>query len=104
MPNHPPSAGPLARGPGPRVMNSRQRILLEHSSAREKAQALLQGLLDAKASAQRVAPPIHAGPDGSGIDSAIRSTRKLVEAYTRTLNAFREDLSEDDLALLDEER
>jgi hypothetical protein len=85
-------------------MNARQRILLEHAAAREKAEALLQGLMAAKASAQRVAPPINGGREGSGIDSAIRSTRRLVEAYTRTLDAFREDLSEADMELLDDER
>lgn len=86
-------------------MNTRQRILREHSAAREKAQTLLRGLLDAKASSHRAlgdaARP--AGPTVCrGLEAAIASTRRLVETYTRTLEALHRDLSDEDLRLLDE--
>jgi hypothetical protein len=86
-------------------MNTRHRILREHSAAREKAEALLRGLLDARASSRRAMGDA-ARPDGPavsrGLESAIASTRRLVETYTRTLEALHRDLSDEDLQLLDE--
>lgn len=89
----------------PRTMNSRQRILREHTSARDKAETLLRGLLDAKASTDKAmsggASKAHTGGP-RGLECAIASTRRLVEAYTRTLEAMHRELSEEDLVLLDE--
>jgi|GEM_PF-3042975 len=92
---------PRVSGP----MNPRHRILREHTSARDKAETLLRGLLDAKASTDRALggsgkPTAQGGP--RGLECAIASTRRLVEAYTRTLEAMHRDLSEEDLVLLDE--
>jgi hypothetical protein len=86
-------------------MNTRHRILREHSAAREKAEALLRGLLDARASTRRAlgdaARPVGSGVS-RGLESAIASTRRLIETYTRTLDALHRDLSDDDLRFLDE--
>lgn len=104
MPNMLP-ARPRLWWDAPRRMNTRHRILREHSAAREKAEALLRGLLDARASSRRAMGDA-ARPDGPavsrGLESAIASTRRLVETYTRTLEALHRDLSDEDLQLLDE--
>lgn len=82
------------------LMSERQRIMLETTTARDKAETLLRGLLDARATYERHAK----GPRNqrTSIDNAIASTQHMVEALNRTLNTFKAELSDEDLALLDE--
>lgn len=88
-------------------MNERQRILLETTAARDKAQTLLRGLVDAQAKiavvrtgSVRAAQSI--GAERTSMDSAISSVQRLIETYNRELEQFRDQLSDEDIALLDE--
>lgn len=88
-------------------MTERQRILHETSIVREKAEALLRGLMEAKMTSER-----HLGSAGrdrmkaltgrSSMDNAIDSTRRMIDSLDRTLNQFKRDLSDEDLALIEQ--
>ncbi|MEM1328937.1 MAG: hypothetical protein AAGG07_00100 [Planctomycetota bacterium] len=83
--------------------NERQRIVTETTNARDKAESLLRGLLDARASSAKsfsaVSPKAEAESPAS-VDAAIRSTQRMIEALNRAIDRFRGSLSDDDLELL----
>ena len=89
-----------------RTFSGRQRILLETNKARDTAEILLNALLKA----QRVFNL----PDTTeltkygrearteSINTAVRSTRRLIDALNRALTMAEEDVDDCDLQLLDE--
>lgn len=90
------------------AMTERQRILLETATVRDRAEALLKGLIETKHSFERHAPAV-TRPDAlkkvtgrSSIENAVASTQRMVEALNRTLGQLRRELNDEDLALLDD--
>ena len=88
------------------ALTEKQRILLETNAAREKAEALLHGLMDAKrqtetqlASLKR-ADAYKTVTGRSAIDNAIVSTKRLVESLNRAVAQARRE-SDEDLDLSD---
>lgn len=89
------------------AMTERQRILLETATVRDRAEALLKGLIETKSTFDRHAPAPKADAlkkvtGRSSIDNAVASTQRMVEALNRTLGQLRRELNDEDLALLDE--
>ena len=90
------------------AMTERQRIMLETNALRDKAEALLRGLLDAKAVTEREMArlkrpdPMQLVTGRSSIDDGIASTRRMIETLNRSLAQARRDLDDDDIAMLDE--
>jgi hypothetical protein len=91
-------------------MTERQRILIQTATDRDKVEALLRELIDAKAASERNMAQIKQ-PDflkqvtgKSSLDNAIANTQRMVETLNRTLEQFKRELSDEDLALLDEPR
>ena len=89
-------------------MGKRQRILLEYTATRDQAEALLRGLLDARAESERRLLELRQ-PDTfktvtgrSAMDNAIASTQRMIESLNRVIMQLKRDLSEQDLAVLDE--
>lgn len=89
-------------------MNKRQMILLETNALRDKAEALLKGLIDAKTVTERELARLNR-PDAlrvvtgrSSIEEGIESTRRMIETLNRSLAQARRDLDDEDLALLEE--
>jgi hypothetical protein len=88
------------------TLTEKQRILLETTAARDKAEALLRGLMDAKATSERHLEQIKQ-PDAmklvtgkSAMDNAIASTQRMLESLNRALTDLHEGLDEQDLDLL----
>ncbi len=92
----------------PATMTERQRILIETAAARDKAEAMLRTLLDAKEQseqnlAQARQPDVMKEVTGrSSMDNAIASTQRMIDSLNRALDQIKRHLSDDDLALLDE--
>ena len=90
------------------AQNERQRILLETTTARDKAESLLRGLLEARAASERNLSdlnrpdPMKAVTGRSSMDNAIASTQRMIEALNRAIDQFRSTLGDEDLALLDD--
>lgn len=90
------------------TITPRQSILLETSAARDQAEVLLKGLLAAKSHSERrltelrQSDPMKSVTGRSSIDNAISSTRRMIEALDRSLLHLRQELSEEDLTLLEE--
>lgn len=87
-------------------MGDRERILKQTADVRDRAEDLLDGLLEAK-SRIRSAPPLVGSSDPyaqvtgqSAIDRAINSTRKMVETLRRAFDDAASDLTEEDAHLL----
>ncbi len=87
----------------------RQRILVETTDARDKAQTLLRGLLDARTTCERHISEGNGSSDllkrvtgQSSIDNAIASTQQMVEALNRAINQFTRELTDEDLTMLEE--
>ena len=89
-------------------MTERQRILQETGVVRDKAEALLRGLMDAKNTSERHLASVHerdrmkALTGRSSMDNAIASTRRMIDSLDRTLSQLKSDLSDEDLSLLQE--
>jgi len=89
-------------------MTEKQRILLETTKARDKAEHLLRGLLDAKAQSERhlaelkQQDALKAVTGRSAMDNAIASAQRMLEALNRALAELKKDLTEEDLAVLEE--
>jgi hypothetical protein len=89
-------------------MSQPNQILLETAATRDRAEALLRTLLDCKAQSERnlaelKQPDTFKSVTGrSALDNAIASTQRMVESLNRVINHARKELSEEDLALLDE--
>ncbi len=89
-------------------MSKRQRILLETTAARDNAEAMLRSLLDSKARQERALAELKqtdafkAATGRTAMDNAIASTQRIVETYNRVIAQLKKDLSEEDLAMLEE--
>jgi hypothetical protein len=89
-------------------MSERQRILQETNVVRDKAEALLRGLMDAKSTSEKHLAAVHerdrmkALTGRSSMDNAIASTRRMIDSLDRTLSQLKRDLSDEDLALMQE--
>lgn len=90
-------------------LNERQRIILETTTARDQAEALLRSLLDAKDVSERRLGELHQ-PDAlklvtgrSSIDRAIGSTQRMIESLNRAINDLKKDLSDEDVELMEGE-
>jgi hypothetical protein len=89
-------------------MSQRQQIVLETIATRDRAEALLRSLLDCKAQSERNLadlrqPDIFKSVTGrSALDNAIASTQRMVEALNRVVSQAKKDLTDEDMAVLDE--
>lgn len=87
------------------ALNETQRVVLETNAARDRAEALLRGLMDAKEQSERQLatlkrPDAYKAVTGkSSIDNAIASTRRLIETLNRELDRLRRE-GDEDAALL----
>jgi hypothetical protein len=87
-------------------MNERQRILLETTRERDKAEALLRELLDAKTRSEKQlaelkqTDPVKQATGRSSIDAAISSTRRMIDTLSRQIDDFKRGFSEEELAFL----
>ncbi|MEL6740176.1 MAG: hypothetical protein AAFP26_05940 [Planctomycetota bacterium] len=87
-------------------MTPKQRMLIEATTKRDEAEALLRTLLDAKATSERNLRDI--GRDDmvkrvtgrSSLDRAVASAQRLLESFNRVLGDLRRELDEEDLKLL----
>ena len=90
------------------TMTERQRIMLETNALRDKAEALLKGLVDAKSVTEREmarlnrSDPMRLVTGKTSIDDGISSIKRMIETLNRSLAQARRDLDDDDIALLDE--
>jgi len=90
------------------MMSERRRIVLETTATRERAEALLRGLLEAKSTSEKrlaeLKQPDHLKhvTGRSAMDNAIASTQRMIDALNRTIEQFRDELTPEDAALLDE--
>ena len=81
------------------------RVVEQTTRARSDAEAMLRTLLEARVRTQSglaIASGTRSTGHSGRVDSAIARTERLIDAYDRVLSRFREGLSPDDLALLDE--
>ncbi len=90
------------------TMTARQRILTDITAARDQAEVLLRGLLDAKAQSERRLAELRQ-PDAlkavtgrSAMDNGIAAVQRMIETLNRVTSDLKRDLSEQDLALLEE--
>lgn len=89
-------------------MTERERILARTTAERDKAAALLRELLDARAASERLGaetktPDLMKQVTGkSALDNAIASTQRMIESFNRTIDQFRRELTDEDLALIEE--
>jgi|GraSoiStandDraft_46_1057282.scaffolds.fasta_scaffold1221132_1 hypothetical protein len=90
------------------MTTKRQQILLETTSTRDKAEALLRTLLDHKAQSEKNLAELRQ-PDAfktvtgrSALDNAIASTQRMVEALNRVISQTKRELTDEDLEVLDE--
>jgi hypothetical protein len=87
-------------------MSERQRILRETNQVRDKAEALLRGLMEAKDASERHLAsirefdPMKRLTGHSSMDNAIHSTRRMIDSLDRALNQLKHELSDEDLALM----
>ncbi|MFM9996757.1 MAG: hypothetical protein ACKVU4_13270 [Phycisphaerales bacterium] len=88
-------------------MSTRQRILLEITAARDQAEVLLRGLLDAKAQSERrlselkQADALKAVTGKSAMDNGIASVQRMIETLNRVTGDLKRDLSDQDMAMLE---
>lgn len=89
-------------------LTERQRILIETAQARDKAETLLHGLIEARASSETRLAQLNQRDimkkvtGSSSIDNAIDSTRRMIESLNRTLESFRREIADEDLGLIEE--
>jgi hypothetical protein len=90
------------------MTTKRQQILVETTSTRDKAEALLRTLLDHKAQSEKNLADLRQ-PDAfktvtgrSALDNAIASTQRMVEALNRVISQTKRELTDEDLEVLDE--
>lgn len=87
-------------------MTERQRILQETTQVREKAEALLRGLMEAKTVSEKHLADVRQTDamkrltGKSSMDNAIASTRRMIDSLDRALGTLKKDLTDEDLALL----
>lgn len=83
---------------------TRLRIMLETNAARDKAEVLLSGLINAQTAMSRhdVAPVSSRIVSRSSIDRAIASTQRLIDSLNTALDMAQDDLRDDRMSILDE--
>jgi len=87
-------------------MTERQRILQETTLVREKAEALLRGLMEAKTVSEKHLADVNQADalkrltGRSSMDNAIASTRRMIDSLDRALGTLKKDLTDEDVALL----
>lgn len=90
------------------TVSSRQRMLSRTEVERASAEALLHSLIDAREAVTRglrtLKRPdlLRQGQGTAPVDAAIEGTRRLIESYNRILHELSNDLSDEEVALLDE--
>lgn len=83
-------------------------MLLETTATRDRAEALLRTLMDCKAQSERNLADLKQSDTfksvtgRSALDNAIASTQRMIESLNRVISHARKDLSDEDLALLEE--
>ena len=88
----------------PTTMSERQRILSETVAARDRAEKLLRGLVDARwrteQHLERLGKPdaMRKVTGRSAMDNAIASTQRMIESLNRALEQLKRGLSDEDLA------
>ncbi len=87
-------------------MTSKQRMIQETTQRRDEALNLLNSLIDAKSISEQNLTQIHQ-PDlikqvtgKSSMDTAINSTRRLIDSFNRVLDDLRRNLTDEDIALI----
>jgi hypothetical protein len=86
----------------------RQRFLEETLAAKERAAALLKGLLAAAAVSDEQMrqtsrkDPMKVVTGRSAMENAVASTRRMIESLNRAVEEARKDLGDDDMSVLDE--
>ncbi|MGV6813913.1 MAG: hypothetical protein ACWA5W_02755 [Phycisphaerales bacterium] len=87
---------------------AKQRMIQDTINRRDEAMALLRSLMEAKSISERNLAEIHQ-PDlvkqvtgKSSMDTAINSTRRLVDSFNRVLDDLRRNLTDEDLELIGE--
>lgn len=82
----------------------RQRVVLQTTRARDKAEVLLEGLINAQRAVDSVEPmPRRAEIIArASMDRAIRSTKQLVATLNQAIEEAERDLCDIELAILDE--
>lgn len=89
------------------MLTPRQRVLLETDTTRQRAEQLLKALLAAQDECERVtsmtmrSDPIKSVTGSSAIETAIASTRRMIETLDRATNDARRSLEEPDQAFMD---
>ena len=89
-------------------MNRRQQILSETTATRDRAEALLRTLLDYKSQSEKNLADLKQSDvfktvtGRSALDNAIASTQRMIEALNRVLSQTSKDLTDEDMAVLDE--
>jgi len=85
---------------------TKQRMIQEAIQHRDEALTLLRSLIDAKSISERNLADIHQ-PDlvkqvtgKSSMDTAIASTRRLIDSFNRILDDLRRNLTDEDLQLI----
>ncbi|MDX9910604.1 MAG: hypothetical protein RBS39_02095 [Phycisphaerales bacterium] len=91
-------------------LTERQRILLQTTAVRDRAEALLRGLMDARERSEKhlaevgLRDHVKQVTGKSSIDNAIESTRRYIDSLNRAIVDVRRELSDEDMAALSEER
>ncbi|MBL8875485.1 MAG: hypothetical protein JNM86_06785 [Phycisphaerae bacterium] len=86
-------------------LNERQRILAETIAARDKAEALLRGLIEARQVSDKRLAELRLGDQlkkvtgKSSMDNAVAAAQRTVEMLDRALDDFKKELSQEDLAM-----
>ncbi|MFO0861431.1 MAG: hypothetical protein U0570_12830 [Phycisphaerales bacterium] len=86
-------------------LNERQRILAETTAARDKAEALLRGLIEARQMSDKRLSELKLGDQlkkvtgKSSMDNAVAAAQRTVDMLNRALDEFKRDLSQEDLAM-----
>lgn len=89
-------------------MSKRQQILLETTATRDRAEALLRTLMECKTQSERNLAELKqtdtfkSVTGRSALDNAITSTQRMIDSLNRVISHAKRDLSDEDLALLDE--
>lgn len=88
------------------IDTAKQRMIQEATQHRDEALTLLRSLIDAKSVSERNLIEIHQ-PDlvkqvtgKSSMDTAIASTRRLIDSFNRILDDLRRNLTDEDLELI----
>jgi hypothetical protein len=89
---------------GKKHFPTRLRIMLETNAARDKAEVLLSGLINAQTAMSKhdVMPVSDRIVNRSSMDKAIASTKRLIDSLNTALDMAQHDLSDDVMSILDE--